>query len=160
LKTEFEDGAEDEGEEEDGGDENEHEDEDDEHEHEHEDDDSVSGSSEDEDEERENQNDVNDAASNRYRNVELFMKGMTRDKDTLQYLDQVKQVAKFCKQARLGLESGATGRSSKRIALLDDRVGFGTIGPKAGNCRQDRDPLTSEQLREELSQPVYKHSNS
>ena len=33
--------------------------------------------------------------------MKLFIKGMTRDKDTLQYLDQVKQVAKLCKQARL-----------------------------------------------------------
>ena len=92
--------------------------------------------------------------------MKLFIKGMTRDKDTLQYLDQVKQVAKLGKQARLGLESGVTDKSSKCISLLDDRVGFGTIGPKAGNCRQDRGSLTSEQLRGELSQPVYKLSNS
>jgi hypothetical protein len=130
------------------------------------DDDDADNSSEDEDEvdghrdesenKDENQNDDKDSeAYNGHSNVRLFMRGMIGDEDTLQYRDQVEQVASFFEQAsRRDFGTGATGKDEKPVSLLDDRNDGGTIREKGGHCRPCRGPLTSRQLREALSRKV------
>jgi hypothetical protein len=130
------------------------------------DDDDVGNSSEDEDEvdghrdesenKDENRNDDKEGeAYNGHSNVRLFMRGMTGDEDTLQYRDQVEQVASFFEQAsRRDFETGGTCKNEKRVSLLDDRNDGGTILEKEGHCRPCRGPLTSQRLREALSRKV------
>jgi hypothetical protein len=151
LQDEFYDGDEEEGQGENEQDVHEDEPE----EEESEEDDDVDVSSEDGDENDEDRVEVEDGRSfNRYSNVRLFMEGMTGDKDKLKYLDQVKQVTKFCRQASWELESRVTGKKSKASAMLDDRNDRGAIVQIKGECRPDQGPLTSQQLLKELSKPV------
>lgn len=148
LKTEWEDGVEDDGEDEDGGDEDPDEQEEEEGDDEYEDDDSIDGSSGDEDDINEDRNDSKEeAVSTRHSDVKMFMKGMDGDEDTLQFFDQVKQVTRFYKQAWRELDTGVTGKQSKAVALLDDMIRW-------GQNTADQGPLTSEELRQELHQPV------
>jgi len=129
------------------------------------DDDDVDNSSEDEDEvdghkdesenKGENRNDKDGEAYNGHSIVRLFMKGMTGDEDTLQYRDQVEQVASFFEQAsRRDFKTGGPGKNEKRVSLVDDRNIDGTILEKEGHCRPCRGPLTSQQLCEALSRKV------
>jgi hypothetical protein len=77
------------------------------------------------------------------------MKGMIGDEDTLQDADQVERVAGFCEQP-------STRESEKHVVLLDYRSNSGTIKEKPGHSRLYQGPLTSQQLREELSKQVPK----
>jgi hypothetical protein len=88
---------------------------------------------------------------NRYSNVRLFMTGATGDEDTLQYKDQVKQVANFCERSSKERDSeiGVTS-----MALLDDRNSRGAIVQKQGDFRPYRRPLTTSELCKELSKKV------
>lgn len=95
-----------------------------------------------------------DKSENINENVRRFMRGMTGDEDTLQYRDQVEQVASFCEQESLEVETRTTGRNRKVVALLDDRNDRGTIVMKQGDCRPYLGPLTSQELGKELSKPV------
>jgi len=95
-----------------------------------------------------------DRSENKDENVRRFMRGMTGDEDTLQYRDQVEQVASFCEQASLEVETRTTSKNRKVVALLDDRNYHGTIVVKQGDCRPYRGPLTSQELGKELSKPV------
>jgi hypothetical protein len=129
-------------------------------------DDYVDDSSEDEDQDEvdgqrdksehkdENRNDGKDTeASEGHGKVRLFMKGMTGDEDTLQYRDQVEQVAGFCEQASFG-------ELERHVALLDDRNDGDTILQKQGHCRPYQGRLTSQQLCEELRKKVGQTSCS
>lgn len=101
-------------------------------------------------------NDKDGEAYNGQSNIRLFMRGMTGDEDTLQYPDQVEQVASFSEQAsRRGFETGPTGKNENRVSLLDDRMNEGgTIFEKGGHCRPCWSPLTAQQLRGALSRKV------
>ena len=79
--------------------------------------------------------------------VRLFMTGMTGDEDALQFPDQVEQVASFCEQA-------SSRTTEKKMALLDDRTNGGTMLKKSGHYRPYKGPLSSQQLRVELSKKV------
>jgi hypothetical protein len=88
---------------------------------------------------------------NRYGNVRLFMTGATGDEDTLQYKDQVRQVATFCERSSKERDSGIGATS---MALLDDRNSRGAIVQKQGDFRPYRGPLTTSELCKELSKKV------
>jgi len=88
---------------------------------------------------------------NRYGDVRLFMTGATGDEDTLQYKDQVRQVAKFCERSSKERDSGI-GITS--MALLDDRNSRGAIVQTQGDFRPYRGPLTTSELCKELSKKV------
>jgi len=91
--------------------------------------------------------------------VRDFIVGMTGNEETLQYPDQVEQVASFYEQGNFGESETKTGQGRK-VALLDDRNICGTIfvnqGPFqcTGHCRPHLGPLTSEELYEELERKV------
>jgi hypothetical protein len=87
---------------------------------------------------------------NRNNNVRIFMKGTIGDEDTLHYPDQVERVAGFCEQPSIK-------ESEKHLVLLDDRSNSDTIEEKPGHSRLHQRPLTSQQLREELSKQVPKY---
>jgi hypothetical protein len=110
----------------------------------------------------ENRNDDRDPeACNGHSNVEIFMIGMDGDENTLQYGDQVEQVAGFYKQASFtDLETRTTGKTRKSVALLDDRNDGGANPVKQGHCRPYLGPLTSQQLGKELSRKVAQISSS
>jgi len=141
LQTHYDDGDEEEEEDVDGSNENE---------------DEVDGHRDKIENKDENRNDNKDPeACNGNSNVRIFMRGMDGDEDALQYFDQVKQVAGFCKQASFwNLETGTTSKNRKSVALLDDRNDGGTILVKQGHCRPYLGPLTPQQLDEELSRKV------
>ncbi len=72
------------------------------------------------------------------------MEGMTGDRNTLPYRNQVEVVADFAEQATSPeLEQG--------VAFLDDRNSLGNIPVR----RRLWGPLASDQLREELGKPVH-----
>jgi hypothetical protein len=76
-----------------------------------------------------------------------FMKGMPEDEDRLSR-DQVDVVSGFYEQGTSKEEA------EKPVALLDDRKYGGTITVKRKHRRPYLGPLTSQQLRDELSKKV------
>jgi hypothetical protein len=92
--------------------------------------------------------------------VRLFMEGLTRDEDLLDYRDQVEWVATFSEHANHGLLEVTTSEVTKKVALLDQRVLGGDGGAEKGSCRPYYGPLTAPQLCEKLSRPVTTRTQS
>jgi len=92
--------------------------------------------------------------------VRLFMEGMTGDEETLEYPDQVKQVASFYEQGSFRESETKSGQDKKAVALIDERNICGTIHVNqrifqcTGHCRPHQGPLTPEELCEMLGRKV------
>jgi hypothetical protein len=80
--------------------------------------------------------------------VRLFMEGMVSDEEDLPYQDQVDVVAGWYEQA-VGYDV-----DKNAAILLDDRTRDDEISRNPRQSRPWHGPLSSKQLREELSKPV------
>jgi hypothetical protein len=88
--------------------------------------------------------------------VRLFMEGLPGDEDCLPYRDQVSVVARFCEEAALDRRDSEPVGSEKKIAILLDSRKHGNGIRKTQSRRWPyHGPLTSKQLKIELSRKVF-----